>query len=110
METKDLIIVVLAVIVVLLAIISVVSLLGGNENLDETNVTDDINVADVYNQDIVNKTSDIVKNVTPSPIKKNTTEPYLVKKVWSEQQEGYLYYYSDGKIYNDKGQRVDNIS
>lgn len=74
------------------------------------NNTDDVdndtgNITIVVNQPATKE----VKKVTP--IKKNTTEePYLVKKVWSEQQDGYLYYYSDGKVYNEQGQCVDNIS
>ena len=108
METKDLIIVVLAVIVVLLAIIAVVCVLNDNVMVADDNDTvanDTGNVTIVINQPVTKE----VKKVTP--VKKNTTEePYLVKKVWSEQQEGYLYYYSDGKVYNEQGQRVDNIS
>lgn len=109
METKDLIIVVLSVIVVLFAVIAIVCVLNDNVMVaDDNNDTvdnDTGNVTIVINQPVTKE----VKKVTP--VKKNTTEePYLVKKVWSEQQEGYLYYYSDGKVYNEQGQRVDDIS
>lgn len=108
METKDLIIVVLSVIVVLFAVIAIVCVLNDNVMVADDNdtVTNDTgNITVVINQPV---TKDVKK---VDPIKKNTTEePYLVKKVWSEQQDGYLYYYSDGKVYNEQGQRVDNIS
>lgn len=53
----------------------------------------------------------VTKEVKKDPVvKKNDTKPYLVDKVWSPQQEGFLYYYSDGSVYNEQGQRVDNLS